>query len=147
MAQREIDFQTELVKAAQEEGGFGFKCAHMNLIGISDLSLKIPTFPHFYVECKWIKKPARSTKTSLTEHQFDFIQDYLIAGGRACWIVGYTTKNPLLWGCFVLSPSRKSFIVKPDHFELDESRGHFTRKRGEKWSIEKMLQYAIKAFI
>lgn len=144
MAQNELDFQAELVKAARAQGGFGFKCAHMNLVGISDLSIKMPGMPHQYVECKWVKKPKVRVTTELSTHQADFLKEYLEAGGHGCWIVGYAVKKPLLWGCFVLRPTLTRVALQSDSFDVTESFGHFTRSRGETWDMRKIMQYAHK---
>lgn len=96
----ELDLQTKIVDAVKDVGGHAFKCSNRFLIGVVDISMKIPGFPHAYNEVKLVKPwPKKSATVSLdtTPKQIKFLKEYRKAGGKAMYTVFAHDGKQWLW--------------------------------------------------
>jgi hypothetical protein len=85
----ELALQTKINQAVESVGGHSFKCTNRFLIGVVDLSMKIPSVPHCYNEVKLVKWPVKSktVQLELTRPQRNFLRDYRAAGGVSIYTV------------------------------------------------------------
>lgn len=86
----ELDLQKKICDAVEHVGGHAFKCSNRFLIGVVDISMKIPGYPHVYNEVKLVKpwpKKAATVSLDVTPKQNKFLKDYRNAGGKSLYTV------------------------------------------------------------
>lgn len=87
--------QAGLVQATKDSGGHGFKCSNAFTVGIADLSLTLPSYPHWFVEVKFLRglRVSERYPLELTPNQSRFLREIQQAGGCAGWILGVEVKS------------------------------------------------------
>jgi hypothetical protein len=82
----ELQFQRELIKAAEFNKGFGIKLSNKFLVGVPDLLIQVPGFRTTMIECK-IKKfkskldLSKSFRVDLTKIQANTLYSFRKSGG------------------------------------------------------------------
>lgn len=78
----ELDLQKRIVDVVREHGGYAHKMSHRFLVGVVDLSVKLPRHPAMFLEVKKddLPKKADHVDLNLTVPQMRFLRDYHNAG-------------------------------------------------------------------
>lgn len=58
---REVDLQSQMVKAIVTHGGFAFKLSNRFLVGVADLFVKLPAHNAAFIEVKYDEAPKQKT--------------------------------------------------------------------------------------
>lgn len=98
---KETDLQRRAVEAINQHGGHAFKAANRFLVGVADLSIKLPQLPHAFCEVKledWpVKKDWISIETTVLQRKF--LRTYRQAGGLS--LVAIFAKRGTKWMLFL----------------------------------------------
>jgi hypothetical protein len=96
---KELVVQSEAIEAIKALGGTGFKLSHRFKVGVSDLLLKIPSYPMALVEVKVNVRPIKSDVVDLnvTMLQLRFLEDFEAAGAKT-GILSLLYKGRSTWG-------------------------------------------------
>lgn len=128
MAQRESDFQTELLHQMKAAGWHAFKAAKITMGGVPDIYANAPHRISVWIELKYNNK---NLALGLTELQRAFMRREQKVGGKAGWVMLYK------------GPNYESMYAGHDHSRLVCTPGDLvqTRKRGEKWDLDLMMDH------
>lgn len=135
----ELKFQKNLVDAANNFGGHGFKANNRFLVGVADLSIKLPDYPHIFLECKKHNTLTGTQNTGLTPHQREFLKNYRKAGGVAGWVTFAPVKGQRDY--YDIFASTDVSAVRVD---FDASMDFYCKHRGGLWPIEWIVNQIVK---
>lgn len=135
----ETALQTDLIHAAEAEGGYGLKLSNRFTIGVLDLLIQLPGQCTRIIECKRAVLPVRPTtpiKVELEVLQRRTLRDLQKAGAFAGWcliLAPTNDRNPPFYKILV---GQDPEIVSVTREDVDMFA--LTRNRGEKWPIRKI---------
>lgn len=141
----ELQIQRELCVAANRMGGHAFKCNNQFLVGVADLSITLPGYPHVYLEVKYVKSftlkntVCLNNKSMPTHHQRRFMRQIQEAGGYAGWVLVVGMKPD----------GRVAFYVSSNYtFDKDTNlcfnESWVVRERGAPWPIQCIIDRLIQ---
>lgn len=87
----EIQFQRHLIKAAEDEGGYGLKLSNQYQAGVPDLLIKLLNQPPVIFECKRLMVKKINLTKSYTNRITKIQVDTLTAMRNAGMVVGLVT--------------------------------------------------------
>lgn len=138
----ELKFQGHIVDEANDDlKGHAFKCNNRFLVGVADLSIKIPKFPHVYWEAKKLNRLRGIQKIDLTPHQRKFLKDYRKAGGVSGWIVFAPLKGKRDFYEIYASADLEATTFD---FKDGNVSGINVRQRGGPWGVEFLIMNTVK---
>lgn len=150
MAQKETQFQTELVQAWNDVGAHCYKASHALMTGVADLSLR-----HLRlgakIECKFIKPSMRTFRycqVMLTHQQHSFLMRERKAGGVGIWIIGYVTKGGKGFekhGLFVATPEPGKVLKITREMLTEDHPAHFPKTRSHPWPVGQISKFILDA--
>lgn len=116
----ELPFQSKLIQAVKEEGGWGRKLSNRFIIGMPDLLLKLPCYVSpFLVEVKMVVLPVRlddQLKVALTALQGQTLLEWRRAGGSGGALICYQEpgrgggKQILAYRTHETPPTKQEFL-------------------------------------
>lgn len=143
----ELQVQADLVSAVKLAGGFGFKSSNAYTVGVADLSLQLPPYPHMFLEIKFLRGLRRSCRypVALTPHQRKFIREVQEAGGVAGWLLAVEVKKGLgriIMQVGIHPDAEHTTIIPPTEGAIANSplsQLGIVRERGGPWPIQTIM--------
>lgn len=128
MASNESAFRKELLDDAKKFGSHAKGNVAEHDIGRPDVFIKATYYPTVWIELKY--STSKGKKINLSEKQRKWGRTHMAHGGTWAWAVCVRT-GPLEWQLFA--------GTNPNATHVSDGIFIHTRKRGEKWDVETLL--------
>lgn len=135
---KELAFQTEILKSARLQGGFGQKIAHRFKVGVPDLLVSMPGHGMVLLECKALNevgdKFKRATGVSVIQQEtmlkYNSTQQCPVAA-QLVYLVHHGVPRAVVW------PADATVIS----WEYEKGDGIWVErsKRGPHWDVTKLV--------